>query len=58
MGIHINFSGGRNMPETRDKGWILDDSSLAPYMVKEKEGEETKEPETKEYKDVQKPEKL
>lgn len=46
------------MPETRDKGLILDDSSLAPYMVKEKEGEETKEPETKEYKDVQKPEKL
>lgn len=42
------------MPETEDNGWILDDSSLAPYMVKKRESEETKEPEKKEEKDVQK----
>lgn len=46
------------MPETGDKGWILDDSSLAPYMVKKRERKETKEPEKKEKKDVQKPKAL
>lgn len=43
----------------KDKGWVLDDSSLEPYKVESKK-KETPTPKTKEEesKNVQKPKKL